>query len=85
MGISRLINKNSGQVTAEYLLLAVVLIVFFQLITKTLRENDSLKGFQDVPISILVNVIENGNMIVDSKQSQNLHPNHHDQHYTPDP
>ena len=78
------IKRNLGQVTMEYILLAVVLITLFQIATKTLRDNDYLKNFQDTPNKIFVNLIKNGNWEVDETASRGLHPNQHLLHFTPD-
>lgn len=83
MRSQNLIKKNAGQVTVEYILLAVALITLFQVAATTLRDNDYLKSFQDVPHSIFQNVVENGNWLVDLEESRSLHPNQHDLHYTP--
>ena len=76
-------NKR-GQVTVEYILLAVVLISLFQIATVTLRDNDYLKGFQETPNKIFMNLVENGNWETDVVKSRSLHPGHHDHHYTSD-
>ena len=83
------IRRNRGQVTVEYILLAVVLIVLFQLAANTLRDNGYLKNFQDAPNKIFVNLIENGNgagwaKSVSAPESRNYHPNHHKLHFTSD-
>ena len=83
-GAKNKIQKNSGQVTVEYLLLAVFLLFLFQLATKTLKDNDYLKNFQATPNKILVNLIENGNWEPDTDKSRELHPNQYDLHYTPE-
>ena len=75
-------KKNSGQVTAEYLLLAVVLIILFSLTANTLRDNDYLKGFQDKPKALFTNMVENGNWEPSKEESQKNHPNQHHLHYT---
>ena len=76
-------RKNSGQVTAEYLLLAVVLLFLFGLVTKTLRNNDHLKSFQEKPNKLFKSMVENGNWEADKGLSQKHHPNQHNLHYTP--
>ena len=76
------IGNPKGQVTAEYLLLAVVFIAFFGLITNTLKNNDYLKDFQDAPNAMFENMIENGNWEVNEAKSQKQHPNQHNLHFT---
>lgn len=81
-------NKNKkksqlGQVTVEYILLAVVLITLFQLASKTLKDNDYLANFTDTPYAIFVHLAEHGNWEPDKNESRNLHPNNHELHYTP--
>lgn len=78
------IKRDSGQITVEYILLAVALITLFQVASNTLRDNDHLKKFQDIPSQIFKNMVENGNWIVDEMDSRRLHPNQLDLHYTPD-
>ncbi len=75
--------KNLGQVTVEYILLAVVLIVMFQLAGQTLRSSGYLNNFQEIPNAMLKNLIENGNWNPDEDESRRHHPNHHFLHYTP--
>lgn len=75
---------QKGQITVEYLLLAVVLIAFFGLVTKGLRDSDHLKGFQDKPRALFQNMVENGNRYPDTNKaaSQERHPNQYHMHYT---
>ena len=77
------IKNKKGQVTAEYILLAVALIALFQIATVTLKDNDSLKNFQETPGKIFKNLVENGNWIPNERQSRARHPTHHERHYTP--
>ena len=74
--------KESGQVTVEYLLLAVVLLVLFQVSTNTFKNNDSLKNFQETPRNIFKNMVENGNWEPTPDKSRKLHPNHYESQYT---
>ena len=73
-----------GQITVEYLLLAVTLIALFHLASLSLRDNESLKNFQEIPGQIFKNLVENGNWKIDENLSRANHPNHHDRHYTPE-
>jgi len=77
------IKQPAGQITAEYILLAVVFIVMFQLVSNTLADNEYLNQFQDIPNQVFTNMVENGNWQVDQTDSRNLHPNQHNLHYTP--
>ena len=74
--------RNSGQVTVEYILLAVTLLVLFQVASNTFTENDFLKNFQETPQKIFTNMVENGNWIVDTTESRANHPNHWAFHYS---
>ena len=76
--------KNSGQVTVEYILLAVALLVLFQVATKTLKDNETLKHFQETPQKIFQNMVENGNWKPDGIDSRKHHPNHYEFQYTSD-
>ena len=78
------LKNKKGQVTVEYILLAIALITLFQIATITLKENDSLKSFQETPGKIFQNLVENGNWIVDTTKSRSQHPNHHERHFTPE-
>ena len=82
-GYKRKIGKK-GQITVEYLLLAVVLMAFFAVITKNFKNNKHLKNFQDKPNALFENMVENGNRQFDKAASQERHPNQLDMHYTPD-
>ena len=55
------IKGKKGQVTVEYILLAVVLITLFQLTSNTFKDNGYLNEFQDTPHDIFRNLVENGN------------------------
>ena len=79
----KFLKSKKGQVTVEYILLAVALIAIFQVATVTLRNNESLKSFQEIPGQIFKNLVENGNWILDGDQSRVQHPNHNNRHYTP--
>lgn len=85
--LKKRIYKNRGQVTVEYILLAVALIVLFHVSTSALKDNRYLENFQKIPNQILVNMAENGNWIIteggDEDKSRNEHPNHFKFHYTP--
>ena len=74
--------RNSGQVTVEYILLAVTLLVLFQVVSKVFKENDSLKHFQETPQNIFKNMVENGNWIIDGDESRVKHPNHREFHFS---
>lgn len=78
------INKQSGQITVEYILLAVVFIVLFQVASNTLKNNDYLKNFQDTPRKIFVNMVQNGNWEPILQDGCNLHPNHYNMHFSSD-
>ncbi len=75
-------KRASGQITVEYILLAVVLIVIFQVATKTLRDSNYLEHFQKAPNQIFVNLIENGNWEPNTFQSKKHHPNYLNRHYS---
>ena len=75
---------QKGQVTVEYILLAVVLIALFQLTTQTLKTNGYLKEFQETPQKVFRNMVENGNWKLEEAQSRKYHPNHYESQYTPD-
>ena len=77
-------NKNSGQVTVEYILLAVTLLVLFQVTANTLKDNQALKNFQETPQNIFRNMVENGNWERDENESRKNHPNHYEFQYTAD-
>ncbi|MCY4321207.1 MAG: hypothetical protein OXC37_02210 [Bdellovibrionaceae bacterium] len=79
----KILKNKKGQVTVEYILLAVALIAIFQIATVSFRNNENLKNFQEIPGQIFRNLVENGNWIVNENVSRNLHPNHHERHYTP--
>ena len=78
-----LINKKA-QVTVEYILLAVVLITLFQLASISLKDNQSLKNFQELPGSIFKHLVENGYGHPDEATSRKNHPNVFDRYYTPE-
>ena len=77
-------NKSSGQVTVEYILLAVTLLVLFQVAANTLRDNQALKNFQETPQKIFKNMVENGNWEPNETESRAKHPNHYEFQYTTD-
>ena len=79
----KLLKNKKAQVTVEYILLAVALIVLFQVSAITLRDNESLKNFQKMPGQIFRNLVENGNWKLNETQSRQNHPNHYERHYTP--
>ena len=79
-----LLKNKKGQVTVEYILLAVALVTLFQISVITLRNNQSLKNFQELPGQIFRNLVENGNWLIDMPNSRLNHPNHHERHYTPE-
>ena len=71
------LKNNKGQVTVEYILLAVVLVTLFQLATMTLKNNKSLKNFQELPNQIFRDLVTNGTI-----EGSKNHPNHYDRYYT---
>ena len=77
------IKNKKGQVTVEYILLAVVLITLFQLTSNTFKDNGYLNEFQDTPHDKFRNLVENGNGEVNLDKSRSEHPNHHEAHYVP--
>ena len=79
-------NKNyqKGQVTVEYILLAVIVIVAFQATTQALERWELLKEFQETPGKVFKSMVENGNLIPNEEKSRQQHPNHHASQYTPD-
>ena len=78
------LRGQKGQITAEYLLLGVFLIALFSLVTKTLRDNDHLKDFQEGPQRVFKSMVENGNLKQDLEESRKEHPNQEEMHFTPD-
>ena len=76
-------NSNKGQVTVEYILLAIAMLVLVQAATNTLKDNEALKSFQETPQNIFKNMVENGNWELDGAESRRLHPNHYEAQYTP--
>ena len=81
--LKKLSLKNSGQVTVEYILLSVTLLVLFQISTNILQESDSLKNFQETPQKIFKNMVENGNFEPNEDESRKQHPNHFEFQHTP--
>ena len=77
-------KNNSGQVTVEYILLAVTLLVLFQVASTTLRNNEALKEFQEIPQNVFQNMIANGNWELNAETSRSKHPNHYEFQYTTD-
>ena len=76
MKVLNKIQSPAGQITVEYILLAVALITLFQVATKALRENDYLKNFQDTPHNVFRNIVENGNWETDPTRPVGIfHPN----------
>lgn len=73
-----------GQVTVEYILLTVALIFMFQFMAGILKNNQALSKFQSIQYNIFKNMVENGNWIINPKQSFAKHPNQHDKHHVPD-
>ena len=76
--------KQRGQVTVEYILLAVVMIAAFQAGTKALQKWKLLEDFQKLPGKVFQNMVENGNLIQDPEESRRKHPNHWESQYTPE-
>ena len=79
----QLIKNKKGQVTVEYLLLAVALIALFQIAVTTLKDNQTLENFQKTPGQIFRNLVENGNWDPKTDTSRAFHPNHYEKLYTP--
>ncbi|MBC6414916.1 MAG: hypothetical protein GDA46_00770 [Bdellovibrionales bacterium] len=77
-------HKNKGQVTVEYILLAVSLLILFQIATNTLKNNRYLKAFQETPQNIFQSLVENGNWDINKDSSRKKHPNHYEAQYTTD-
>ena len=73
-------KKNSGQITMEYILLAVALLTLFKLVANIMKNNGHLKSFQDRPIAIFRGLVEDGNW--KEKESKKYHPNHLKSHYS---
>ena len=72
-------SKTGGQITTEYLLLGVVLIILFKLSTDALKENDNLNKFIKTPQQLFENMVANGNWET-GETSRRLHPNQFDSH-----
>ena len=77
------IKSHRGQVTVEYILLAVALIALFHIVAGAFKNNDYLKNFQKFPGQIFQNLVENGNWEIDTDRSRENHPTQHERHYTP--
>lgn len=78
-------TEDAGQVTVEYILLAVTLLVLFQVAAKTLKDNQTFENFQETPQNIFQNMIENGTLLEANKdKSRAEHPNHYEFQYTTD-
>ena len=79
------LKSSKGQVTVEYILLAVVSIVLMQVAFKQIKEGDYFKDFVSGPNQIIGNMMENGTWNIDSDEARRLHPNHRERHWTWDP
>ena len=73
---------QSGQVTVEYILLAVALMTLFKIMANTISGSDYLKEFQETPHRIIRNLIENGNWRTTGSASRDHHPNQHSRHFS---
>ena len=76
--------KQRGQVTVEYILLAVVMIAAFQAGTKALQKWKLLEEFQDLPAEVFRHMVENGNLETNEPTSRRKHPNYSTSQYTPE-
>ena len=74
------LRSQAGQITVEYILLAVALFSLFHIAATTLKDSDKLKNFQETPRNIFKNLVENGNFEPKEKKSQKKHPNHRESH-----
>ena len=75
-------SYKRGQITVEYLLLAVVLTVLFKVATDTLKNNGYLDEFRNTPADRFRNMAQNGNWKKknEERQSKDLHPNQFNSH-----
>jgi len=79
--LKKLKRQKAGQVTVEYILLAVTLLVLFQVTANTLKYNQVLKNFQQTPQNVFRNMVENGNWEPNEATSRSKHPNHYEFQY----
>ncbi len=80
-----LLKTSKGQVTVEYILLAVTLLVLMQVAFKQIKEGDYLKEFVSGPNPVIANMLENGVWNIDSKSAREQHPNHIKRHLSWEP
>ena len=79
-------NFKLGQVTVEYLLLAVALYALFHAMAMVTKDSDALKKFSQMPSQGLACAIEIG-MWTDTdpcSDYENRHPAHTHNHYSAD-
>lgn len=76
---------SKGQVTAEYLLLAVVLLMLTKLSFNQINRGGYLNDFVSGPNQYIARMLENGNWKIDLEQSRQAHPNQGARHSSWDP
>ena len=79
-------SRCAGQVTVEYLLLAVALFSLFHLMAKFTRGEmgvtSPLVKFQSMPSQGLASAIESGVWDKNPREARNQHPNHQNSHFS---
>ena len=78
-------KNKKGQITVEYLLLAVVVLVLSRLAFNTLKNGDYLDDFVSGPNQYIARMLENGNWQISTQDSKADHPNHTRRHLSWDP
>ena len=77
--------KKKGQVTVEYLLLGVTLIVLSKLVFNQINEGGYLDDVVSGPNAYIASMLKNGVWAPEHRNSNDRHPNQNNRHWALDP
>ena len=78
-------RKIKGQVTTEFLLMAIVLVGLSHLAFQQIKNQGMFDNLVSGPNEMIANMLENGVWQRDRQAARERHPNHYNRHLTIDP
>ena len=78
-------SPAKGQVTTEYILMAIVVIIGAQFAFNKIKDKDRMTDLLNKPSEMIGNMMENGVWDDTPASARGRHPNHHERHLTIDP
>lgn len=78
-------GRTKGQVTTEYILMAIVVVAGAKIAFNLIKSEGLMDDLASKPNEMVGNMMENGVWEQDQNSARGKHPNHHERHLTIDP